>query len=70
VYKFEGLGQGLQFTNIVFFELGIVKGVEVIESPNRMTLLEEPLTNMRADEARTASDKEIHESGPKMEARR
>src|SRR6266498_4632507 len=58
--KLERLGEFLDVAQVGAFDLRVVEGVEVIESPNGMAGIEQSLAEVRPNETCPASDQEIH----------
>jgi hypothetical protein len=60
VDEFKRLGERLDVAEIAAFELRVVGSIEVVERPDRVAVMQQPLANVRTDEARAAGDQEIH----------
>jgi hypothetical protein len=50
----------LKVAKVALLEARLVEGIEVIERPDSMAGMEQPLADMRANEASAAGDEEIH----------
>ena len=53
-------GKSLDLFQVALLQLWVVKIVEVVKRPDAMAVAEEAFANVRADEARAASDEKIH----------
>ena len=60
LHEREWFGQCLEHPHILLLDGRRVERIEVIERPNRMTHLQQPLTNVRPNEACAAGDQKIH----------
>ena len=60
VHELEGLGQGLDVAEVALLEARVVEGIKVVERPDGVAGMQQPLADMRADKARAARDQEIH----------
>ena len=58
--KLKRAGRRLQVAEIALLDLGVVKIVQIIESPDLVALAEKAFADMRANEARTAGDEKVH----------
>src|SRR5947208_8718673 len=58
--ELERFSQRLEFSQIRALEVGIVKLVQVIESPDRMAAIQQFLTDVRPNKTCTAGNQEIH----------
>jgi hypothetical protein len=56
----EGLVQGLDFAQVLLFEGGVVKRIQIVESPDCMAHLQQTLAEVRSNETRAAGDQKIH----------
>ena len=60
VDEFEGPGEGLEVAEVALLEARVVEGIEVVERPDRVAGMQQPLADVRADETGAAGDQEVH----------
>jgi hypothetical protein len=58
--EFKGLREGLEVVEVALFEARVVERVEVIEGPDRVPGMQQPLADVRANKTRPTSDQEVH----------
>src|SRR6185295_598763 len=56
----ERLVQGSQGPDVLLLDDWIVKIIQIVDGPDRMALLQEPLAHMRPDKPRPAGNQKIH----------
>src|ERR1051325_7252604 len=70
VDEFKRFGEGLNVPQVALFEVGRIKRVQIIESPNGVAVAEQLLANMRPYESRAASNQKSHQKSAEISPER
>ena len=60
LHKRERFGERLNFADIALLDGNVVERIQVIERPDRVTVVEQPFAKIRPDKPGAACDKKIH----------